>query len=234
MIDLFALDIEHHIREVVVLVDDEIEFPLHPLGIEVDYVQLADKGFLFKHFGEIFRWIERLVPPREVLRHGTAIDIEALRQRLDIPADPRKVQVQHLELSHKRSRVLLNPESGEQTDEIVLFQNVVVAPHHGQEQALPETPRSDEEQKMPRCFHFRKILCLVRVVKIFPAHLREVGNPVRYELVRCHSTKNNKRWQKYENSAILQRIRNHLGFITRTWQSLSSSASSRNSAFWKI
>ena len=50
MIYLFALDVEHHVCEIVVLVDNQVELSLHPLGIEVNDVQFADKSFLFENF----------------------------------------------------------------------------------------------------------------------------------------------------------------------------------------
>ena len=50
MIYLFALDVEHHVCEIVVLIDDQVELSLHPLGIEVNDVQFADKSLLFENF----------------------------------------------------------------------------------------------------------------------------------------------------------------------------------------
>ena len=88
VIDLLALDVEHYICEVVVFIDDEIELPLHSLCVEVDYVQLADECLLPEHLGQILWRIERLIPSSKVLRYGAAIDIEALRQRLDVSTDP--------------------------------------------------------------------------------------------------------------------------------------------------
>ncbi len=88
VIDLLALDVEHHIGEVVVFIDDEIELPLHSLCVEVDYVQLADECLLPEYLGQILWRIERLIPSCKVLRYGAAIDIEALRQRLYVSSDP--------------------------------------------------------------------------------------------------------------------------------------------------
>lgn len=88
VIDLLALDVEHHIGEVVVFIDDEIELPFHSLCVEVDYVQLADECLLPEHLGQILWRIERFIPSCKVLRYGAAIDIEALRQRLYVSSDP--------------------------------------------------------------------------------------------------------------------------------------------------
>ena len=146
MIYLLALLAQHHIGEVVVLVDDEIHRDAKVVGSGGNHGQLVVAGCCFKELlDEIVRIVRSVFPDERIQLTGEKI-IKPPGQFVNRPTYLREVKVHHLISAHQRRGVLPYPKRTEQLLKLVLLGFVVVGLEHTQQQTLAKAPRTDEHE----------------------------------------------------------------------------------------
>ena len=188
MISLLTLDVEHVVGEVVILVDNEIEFEVQIMRDTMDQVEHTHTRLLLFH---ILQEVIGIVDGVFLGKQQTAlaqIAIEVLIEVIQITAHHREVAVQHLKLALLRCGMIGDIKALEQLLEVVLLIDVVVGLQHVEEQALAEAARTDEEKKVAGILHPFEEHGLVNQIFMFFSYLLEVGNAVRYALeIRAHN-----------------------------------------------
>ena len=146
MVDALAMLVEHDIREVVVLVDDEVKLEIVGFcSIEYDLQLVGILCLCFYFLNLLFAVIFSILLYKAV-QFNRYIGIEPLLQHVNLAGNLREIKKEHLVFSMQWGSVTANPQAAEQGLETVLLIAVVVGVEHAKEYALSEATRTDEEQ----------------------------------------------------------------------------------------
>ena len=174
VIHLLALLAQHNIREVVILVDDEIHRDAESVGNSGDHYQFVCPGSRFKEFlYEIVRIISGVFP-NEVIQLAHHILVELLLQFINSASYSREIEMHHLVASHQFGGMLAYPQLAEYFLKLVFLRLVVVCLEHAQQQALAEAARADKHQVIWLCLKLRYIHGFIDVIKVAPHYVLEV------------------------------------------------------------
>ena len=175
------------VGEVVVFVDDEVEGIALLVRLVVDQLHLGARvvGGL-DPLAELLAVIG-FVAFDKTVHHNGAIGVEVFFQFSYARADEREVEVDDLERILQQRGVLLYPQPVEQGVEAVGLGDVIIRLKHGDEHALAEAARTDQEQVFSGILQQRKIWSLVHIIQIFVPHFFEAGHTVRNAFYLCHN-----------------------------------------------
>ena len=169
---------KNDIGKVVVLIDNQIKRIAQLLCFAIDGAQLVGGiGGGFYLTEKVFIVI-RAVSLDEAVQLFGAIVVERVLQAFHTRPRLGEVEINHLEAILQRRRMLLNPKPVKQPVELVRLRDVIVSLHHADKHALPETPRTDEEQILARIFQQGKIHRLVYVIEILVPHFLKARHSV--------------------------------------------------------
>ena len=177
---------KHGVREVVVLVDEEVEMitlrpcagnELGELARGIGYGKIPAEGLVVS----VAISHEELVKPVSDVRRETLFKGLA-RASVDLG----EVQKQHLVSAGVLGRVPSDVQVAEERGEVLLLRDVVVCPEHVDEERLAEAARTHEEEEGAAHLNGANIHRLVDVVVALAAKTLEVRNAVRYLEVASH------------------------------------------------
>ena len=170
------------VREVVVLVNKEVDSSIGLASLLVEVVQLFHATVLPVHLLLDALWQILRIDIAEVVELRVADSVHRTAVIAQIGIDDGKVEVDDEILVVVWRRVLADVEVAVEPFELVGCVDVVVMVQHRQGEALAETARTDEEEVLVGFFHFLDEPGLVDIVAVFLAYGHEVHHAVGYAL----------------------------------------------------
>ena len=169
---------ENMVREVVVLVNKEVDSSIGLASLLVEVVQLFHATVLPVHLLLDALWQILRIDIAEVVELRVTDSVHRTAVIAQVGIDDGKVEVDDEILVVVWRRVLPDVEVAVEPLELVGCVDVVVMVQHRQGEALAETARTDEEEVLVGFFHFLDEPGLVDVVAVFLAYCLEVHHAV--------------------------------------------------------
>ncbi|EEF87362.1 hypothetical protein BACCELL_05039 [Bacteroides cellulosilyticus DSM 14838] len=166
VVDLIAKFVEHHVGEVVVLVNDEIQTSTVLLGQSSQEIELSDKAALLFDILHEAGVVIGFVFPGEHIHLHAAIFVKTFDKRTDAVGGEGKVEMQHLVNALQGRGMTAYPQISEPCLELRLLSDIVVGPQHAQEDTFAEAPGTDEEQTHRLFFEQGQVHGLVYVILV--------------------------------------------------------------------
>ncbi len=163
-IHLLASFVEHGIGEVVIFVYNEVE------GIALGFRLILDNRELTAC---VLRRIDALldrvrimliIVTDEAIQLHTQIKVELFLQFVYVAPNHREVEEQHLVPATRGRWMFADPEVAKPLVKLVLRTAVIIRMEHAQEDALAETPGTDEDDVPRLLLQFRDVHGLVHIV----------------------------------------------------------------------
>ena len=175
----------------VVFVDKEIYLQIHAGAGLIEVLQLFHGSAHGVQSLQSALGKEVFIRLAEVLESSAAVRVQPFTVVVQLAGDAGEVEVEHEVAVAARRGVLSDVEVAEEVVELAACTYVVVVLQGVQCQTLAETPGTDEEKETVCLLYQGDETCLVHIIIVFVANVREVHHPVgeafsvRYDVFHC-------------------------------------------------
>ena len=177
---------QHHVREIVILVDNQVYRQPPPLAPVADVFQSALGILLLDITLQITFPQQMRVLHVKVQETIGCMRLKRLSKFLRLRVHHRKIELQYQIRVLFTGRMLPDIILPEQLLETFLLCDIIITRQHRQPQRLPEPPRTYQKKIRRTLLHFLNKTCLVHIIIILRRNRLKIRHPVRY-LLRCHN-----------------------------------------------
>ena len=171
---------EDVVGEVVVLINEKVDFLSGLEALLMQIVQLLNEALLLVHFLLYPFEQQGGIPVAERVEARVAVRVHRSAVIPQLGIDNGKVEEDDEVFVVVGRRVLPDVEVAVKPFELVRRVDVVVMAQHREGEAFAEAARADEEEELVGVFHFLDEPCLVDIITVVLAYGHEVHHAVRY------------------------------------------------------
>ena len=177
---------QHHIRKIIILINNQVYRQTLPLAPVADVFQSAF-GIL------LLRITIQITFPQQMRVLHVKVQVTIGSMRLKRLSKFLRLRIHHckIELQYQigvlfTGRMLPDIILPEQLLETFLLCDIIITRQHRQPQRLPEPPRTYQKKIRRTLLHFLNKTCLVHIIIILRRNRLKIRHPVRY-LLRRHN-----------------------------------------------